>query len=80
MIEKIRMNREQTRRTLVIDGSEASKAFTTKRIPSSLLITLRGLNPRNDLNDFSAYNYCMSIPITMKLKSIIETVTTKRSS
>jgi hypothetical protein len=44
MIAKIKMNSEQTRSTFVIEGIEARRAFTIKRIPSFLEITRRGLS------------------------------------
>jgi len=53
-MEKIKMKREHTRSTFVMEGRDARRAFTTRRIPSFLLITLRGLNPLNDLKDFKA--------------------------
>ena len=45
IIEKIRMKSKQTRSTFAIDGSEASKALTTRRIFSFLDMTLNGLKP-----------------------------------
>lgn len=79
IIEKINIKREQTSNTFVIEGSDANKAFTTNLIPSFLLITLRGLKARSALNDLRAYSCYISMPITIKDKSIIETVTTNKS-
>jgi len=48
------MNKEQTRSTFVIEGIEARRAFTIKRIPSFLEITLSGLKALNALRAFNA--------------------------
>ena len=56
MIAKMRMISAQTISTFVIEGIEASKAFTTSFIPGFLEMTLNGLNPRNALKAFKALN------------------------
>ena len=80
MIEKMRINNEHTRSTLVIDGNEASNAFTTSLIPSFLEIILSGLSALNALSDFKAYSELVSNPIISMYKSTIDAVTTKASS
>ena len=58
------MKRKQIRSTLVIEGREANKAFTTSLIPSSLEITLSGLKPLNALKafrDFIASRFTLKI-------------------
>jgi nucleosome binding factor SPN SPT16 subunit len=54
IIEKIRMNREQTRSTFFIEGRDARRAFTTNRIPSFLDITRNGLKALSALRAFKA--------------------------
>ena len=54
MMEKIRMKRKQTKRTLDIEGTDAIRDITTSFIPSSLEITLNGLSARKARNAFKA--------------------------
>jgi len=44
IIEKIKINSEHTRSTFDIEGIEARRAFTISFMPSSLEMTLKGLN------------------------------------
>jgi hypothetical protein len=55
-IDSIKINREQTKRTLDIDGIDAISAITTSFIPSSFEITLNGLNALSALKAFKAWN------------------------
>jgi hypothetical protein len=79
-IEKIRMNREHTSKTLVIEGRDAKRALTTNFMPSFLEIILRGLSALNALSALRAYSCCISISAIMKTRSNMEAVTTKASS
>ena len=54
MIEKIKINSEHTRRTFDIEGIEARRAFTINFMPSSLEMTLRGLNALSALKALRA--------------------------
>ena len=80
MMEKIKIKREQTSKTLDMDGIEAIRAMTTSFIPSSLEITLRGLKARNDLKAFNIDIVVMSTPASINDKSTKEATTTKKSS
>ena len=78
-MDTIIMKREQTNKTLLIDGIDAINAMTTNFIPSSLEITLNGLNALRALRAFNALNLVIFIPDKYKIKSISEAVTTKKS-
>lgn len=56
MIAKIRIKRRLTSMTFAMDGSEARRAFTIRRMPSFREIILRGLRALKALRAFSAYN------------------------
>ena len=52
MMEKIKMKRKQTKRTLDMEGIDAINDITTSFIPSSFEMTLKGLSARKALNAF----------------------------
>jgi len=76
---KMSMNRVQTSSTLVIDGIDARRAFTTNLIPSSLAIILNGLKALNALRAFKDYRDCILTPATKNARSSKEKITTKAS-
>jgi hypothetical protein len=80
IIAKMSMTNEQTKSTFVIEGIDARRAFTTNFIPSSLEMTLNGLNALSALNAFKAYKDCISIFKIMRIRSIMDAVTTNPSS
>ena len=80
MIEKMRIKIKQTKRTLNIPGIDAIKDITTSFIPSFFDITLNGLSALKALNAFKDWKADMSKEPSVKLKSIREVITTKKSN
>jgi hypothetical protein len=80
MIPKIRMNKEQTSRTLVIEGRDAIRALVTSLIPSFLEIILRGLRALNALRALRAWSDYRFMPLNLVIRSRREAITTKASS
>jgi hypothetical protein len=80
MIPKIRIKREQTSSTFVIDGSEARRAFVTSLIPSFLEIILSGLRALKALRAFNACKDCRLTPLILVNRSIRDATTTKASN
>ena len=63
--------------TFIIAGNAENKEFTTSFKPSFLLTTLRGLNAHKALKAFKLFK---AYPPFGRLMSIIEAITTKKSS
>lgn len=78
--ENIKRKSEHTKTTFDIDGKDASNAFTTNFIPSSLEITRSGLNARKALSAFKDFIPYTFRPIIRDTKSINEAVTTNASN